>query len=112
MIDNLIKFPYNPKAEQILKTIKPEMDLTFEEELIFILRSYFKAIWDRHLRITEVIKKDNIWIAYVYKRIIKKESKSRWKNTITKRIRKFNIWLIKNDIPIQVIKKSIKKEDI
>jgi len=49
-----LKFPFLHKAFQILQSIVPEGELTAEEELLFILRAYGKAITGQNIAIEKV----------------------------------------------------------
>jgi hypothetical protein len=58
MVEILLKsglhFPFLNKAIQILQSILPEAELSPEEELLFVLRAYGKAITGQNIQIEKV----------------------------------------------------------
>ncbi len=100
-----LKFPFINKAVQILQSILPETSLTQEEELLFVLRAFGKAITGQNIQIEEVLQNED----YSYKAILDRGNSMAMRDEFSRKIvaiSQFNNWLKENEFLIQVIPRN------
>ncbi|MHA1425564.1 MAG: hypothetical protein ACTSQI_06220 [Candidatus Helarchaeota archaeon] len=105
MVELLLKcglhFPFINKAVQILQSILPDTQLTEEEELVFILRAYGKAITGQNIQIEQVIQNED----YSIDAFLDKGQTMAMKDKFSRKsvaINHFNQWLQENNYLIEV----------
>lgn len=101
LLKNELQFPFINKAIQILQSILPDFDLTPDQELIFVLRAYGKAITGQNLNIEEVFQNED----YSFDAFLDKGSSMALLDQFSRKlvaVTKFNDWLFENDFSIQI----------
>ena len=97
-----LEFPFINKAVQIFQSILPEANLTPEEELLFILRAYGKAVTGQNIQIEKVIQNED----YSYHATLDRGNTMATRDQFSRKlvaISQFNEWLKENDFHIHVI---------
>jgi len=101
LLKNGLRFQFLNKAIQILQGILPETELTQEEELIFVLRAYGKAITGQNIQIEEVLQNED----YSYDALLDRGNSMAMKDKFSRKlvaIIQFNEWLKNNGYIINV----------
>jgi hypothetical protein len=105
MVEILLKsglhFPFLNKAIQILQSILPEAELTPEEELLFVLRAYGKAITGQNIQIEEVLQNED----FSFDAILDSGNSMAMRDQFSRKIiaiNEFNKWLKDNGFAIEV----------
>ena len=105
MVEILLKsglgFPFLNKAIQILQSILPDMELTPEDELLFILRAYGKAITGQNIQIERVLPNED----YSFEAILSNGDSIAMKDELGRKVsavREFNNWLEDSGFLIQI----------
>jgi hypothetical protein len=105
MIEILLKsglrFPFLNKAIQILQSILPEAELTPEEELLFVLRSYGKAITGQNIQIEKVTQNED----FSFDALLDSGNSMAMRDQFSRKIiavNEFNKWLKDNGFEIQI----------
>jgi len=105
MVELLLKsglhFPFLNKAIQILQSILPETELTPEEELLFVLRAYGKAITGQNIQIEEVLQNED----FSFEAILDSGNSMAMKDQFSRKIvavKEFNNWLKDNGFSIEI----------
>ena len=105
MVELLLKsglhFPFLNKAIQILQSILPETQLTPEEELIFILRAYGKAITGQNIMIEKVIQNED----YSFQALLDRGNSVAIRDKFSRKlvaITQFNNWMNENGYSIHI----------
>jgi len=96
-----LKFPFLNKAIQILQSIMPETQLTPEEELLFVLRAYGKAITGQNIQIEKTFQNED----YSFDALLDMGNSMAIKDKFSRKlvaITKFNEWLKKNNYLIEI----------
>ncbi|MHA1321905.1 MAG: hypothetical protein ACTSRL_03845 [Candidatus Helarchaeota archaeon] len=96
-----LEFPFINKAVQILQSILPETELTPEEELLFVLRAYGKAITGQNIQIETVLQNED----FSFEAILDKGNSMALKDKFSRKlvaVKQFNKWLIKQGFLIEV----------
>ncbi|NVM56282.1 MAG: hypothetical protein HWN66_21475 [Candidatus Helarchaeota archaeon] len=96
-----LQFPFINKAVQILQSILPETHLTPEEELLFVLRAYGKAITGQNIQIEKIIQKED----YSFDAFLDRGNTMAMKDQFSRKIvaiTNFNKWLKEHEFSIQV----------
>ena len=105
MVEILLKsglhFSFINKAIQILQGTLPEMELSPEEELIFVLRAFGKAITGQNIQIEEVNQNED----FSYEVILDRGNSIAMRDQFSRKIaavNEFNEWLKDNNFKIQI----------
>lgn len=96
-----LEFPFINKAVQILQGILPETTLSQENELLFILRAYGKAVTGQNIQIEKVLQNED----YSYEALLDRGNSMATKDKFSRKlvaISQFNGWLEENDFQIHV----------
>ena len=96
-----LHFPFLNKAVQILQSILPEALLTEEEELIFVLRAYGKAITGQNIQVERVIQNEDYSIIAFLDRGHTMAMRDQFSRKSVA-IKRFNNWLSENGYQIEV----------
>ncbi len=96
-----LKFPFLNKAVQILQGILPEVELLPEEELIFVLRAYGKAITGQNIQIEKVFQNED----YSFDAMLDMGNSLALRDKFSRKqvaISEFNRWLKENKFLIEI----------
>jgi len=96
-----LRFPFLNKAIQILQSILPEAELSPEEELLFVLRAYGKAITGQNIQIDEVTQNED----FSFDAILDSGNSMAMRDQFSRKIiavKEFNEWLKNNGFEIQI----------
>ena len=94
-------FPFLNKAIQILQSILPDMELSPEDELLFVLRAYGKAITGQNIQIERVLPNED----YSFEAILSNGDSIAMKDEMGRKlsaVKEFSNWLEDNGFQIQI----------
>lgn len=92
-------FPFLSKAIQILQSILPEGNLSPEEELVFVLRAFGKAITGQNIQIEKVLANED----YSFTALLDRGNSMALKDKFSRKqvaVNKFNNWLKEHEFLI------------
>lgn len=96
-----LRFPFFSKAVQILQDILPDTPLTPEEELIFVLRAFGKAITGQNIQVEEVMQNED----YSFDALLDRGHSMALRDKFSRKlvaITQFNNWLMESSYSIIV----------
>lgn len=101
LLKSNLRFPFLNKAIQILQSILPDTDLTPEDELVFILRAYGKAITGQNIQIEKVIQNED----YTFDAFLDEGNSMAMRDIFSRKlvaVTQFNNWLKENGYLIYI----------
>ena len=96
-----LRFPFLNKAIQILQGILPDAELSPEDELLFVLRAYGKAISGQNIQIEKVTQNED----FSFDAILDSGNSMAMRDQFSRKIiavKEFNEWLKNNGFEILI----------